>query len=53
MSVVGMGKDFYEAGGKLYFGEMTFSSLFGKMDYFTDEFLVELGDQCVLPDKKR
>ncbi|MBO4231059.1 MAG: glycosyltransferase, partial [Bacteroidales bacterium] len=45
--------DFYEAGGKLYFGEMTFSSFFGKMGYFTDDFLVELGAQCVLPRKKR
>ncbi len=43
--------DFYETGGNLYFGEMTFSSYSGKMNYFTDEFLVELGAQCVLPHK--
>ena len=45
--------DFYETGGKLYFGEMTFSSFFGKMNYFTDDFLVELGARCVLPHEKR
>lgn len=41
--------DFYDAGGKLYFGELTFASLCGKMTYFTDAFLRELGEQCVLP----
>ena len=35
--------DFYEVNGKLYFGEMTFTSQAGKMDYFTPEFLKELG----------
>ena len=40
--------DFYEAGGKLYFGEMTFASLCGKMDFYTPEFLRELGDQVKL-----
>jgi len=44
--------DFYQSGGKAYFGEMTFSSLCGKMDYFTDKYLVELGRQCVLPDMR-
>ncbi|MBR5661794.1 MAG: glycosyltransferase [Bacteroidales bacterium] len=43
--------DFYSSGGKVYFGEMTFSSLGGRMNYFTDDFLVELGRQCVLPVK--
>ena len=44
--------DFYECDGKPYFGEMTFSSLYGKMDFYTQEFLEELGRQCVLPPKK-
>ena len=44
--------DFYVNGGKLYFGELTFASLYGKMDYFTDEYLVELGNQCILPVDK-
>lgn len=30
--------DFYNIGGKIYFGEMTFTSLGGLMDYYTDEF---------------
>jgi len=44
--------DFYVNGGKLYFGELTFASLYGKMDFFTDEYLVELGKQCILPVDK-
>lgn len=44
--------DFYVNGGKLYFGELTFASLYGKMDYFTDDYLVELGNQCILPVDK-
>lgn len=35
--------DFYEVGGKLYFGEMTFTSMCGMMKYFTPAFLNELG----------
>ena len=41
--------DFYEVRGKLYFGEMTFASLMGMMDFYTPEFLQELGDQVKLP----
>ena len=41
--------DFYEVRGKLYFGEMTFASLMGRMDFYTDDFLKELGDQTILP----
>lgn len=41
--------DFYEAGDRLYFGEMTFSAYGGKMDFHTPEFLLELGAQCNLP----
>ena len=41
--------DFYEVRGKLYFGEMTFASLMGMMDFYTDDFLKELGDQVILP----
>ena len=41
--------DFYEVQGKLYFGEMTFASLMGRMDFYTPEFLRELGDQVKLP----
>lgn len=45
--------DFYISGGKVYFGEMTFAAMAGKINYFTDDYLKELGDQCVLPQKKR
>ena len=44
--------DFYECGGRTYFGEMTFSSLAGKMDYLTQAYLEELGSQCMLPPRK-
>lgn len=40
--------DFYEVGKKSYFGEMTFTSLGGYMNYFTKEFLTELGDYTKL-----
>lgn len=44
--------DFYDVEGKLYFGELTFSSLSGRMTYFTQPFLEELGAQCILPNTK-
>ncbi len=31
--------DLYNIGGKIYFGEMTFTSLGGLMNFYTDEFL--------------
>lgn len=44
--------DFYEVNGKLYFGELTFASLCGMMDFYTDDYLKELGDQVILPNNK-
>ena len=41
--------DFYEVDGKLYFGELTFMTLFGQIDFYTNEFLMQLGQQCKLP----
>lgn len=35
--------DLYNIGGKIYFGEMTFTSLGGLMNYFTNEFLEKTG----------
>lgn len=35
--------DLYNVDGKIYFGEMTFTSLGGFMDYFTPELLLEMG----------
>lgn len=43
--------DFYEVDGKLYFGELTFMTLYGQIDFYTKDFLIELGDQCILPNK--
>ncbi len=40
--------DFYDVSGKLYFGEMTFTSGNGKMPYYTPEFLKELGEKVIL-----
>ena len=44
--------DFYEVEGRLYFGEMTFASLCGQMDFYSEAFLRELGDLVILPAKK-
>ena len=35
--------DLYEANGKVYFGELTFTSLGGMMNYYTAEYLNEMG----------
>ncbi len=37
--------DLYEVGKKVYFGELTFTSLGGFMDYLTPEFLLEMGNK--------
>ena len=41
--------DFYIVNGKMYFGEITLTSACGRMDYFTKEYLIELGNQIKLP----
>ena len=38
--------DLYEVDGKVYFGELTFTSLGGMMDYYTPSYLEEMGT-CV------
>ncbi len=38
--------DFYEVGGSVYFGELTLTSACGRMNYFTDKFLKEMGERC-------
>ena len=35
--------DLYEISGKVYFGEMTFTSMGGRMRYFSNDFLKEMG----------
>lgn len=37
--------DLYNIQGKVYFGEMTFTSQGGYMDYFSPDFLLEMGNQ--------
>ena len=36
--------------GHIYFGELTFTSQGGLMDYFTPEFLIELGSKFSIGD---
>jgi len=43
--------DVYNVGGKIYFGEMTFTSLGGLMDYYTEEFQQLAGDLIDLNNK--
>lgn len=38
--------DLYEVNGKVYFGEITLTSMGGRMNYFSKEFLVTMGDLC-------
>lgn len=45
--------DFYEVNGKLYFGEMTFASASGMMEYFTKDFLLEMGSHVTLPSNNQ
>lgn len=40
--------DFYEVNNHLYFGEMTMTSAAGRMDYFTESALKEMGKLCKL-----
>lgn len=45
--------DLYEIGGKPYFGEMTFTSAGGFMNFYTPRFLREMGDLVDLSLVKR
>ena len=40
--------DLYNVKGRIYFGEMTFTSLGGMMDFYTPEFLKLCGDKIDL-----
>lgn len=40
--------DFYDIDGKLYFGEITLTSSRGRMEYFTKDYLLELGRKVIL-----
>lgn len=41
--------DLYEVDGKVYFGEMTFTSNGGRMRYYSDDTLLEMGRALKLP----
>ena len=41
--------DLYEVDNKVYFGELTFMTLSAFIDFYTKDFLLELGKQCKLP----
>lgn len=43
--------DLYDINGKIYFGEMTLSSNFGMMPYFSSDALVEMGKLVKLPKR--
>ena len=40
--------DLYEVDGKIYFGELTFTSNFGMMEFYTDDYLTYLGSKVEL-----
>lgn len=42
--------DLYNISGKVYFGELTFTSQGGGMDFYTQEFLKELGSKFSIED---
>ena len=44
--------DLYYVNNKIYFGEMTFTSLGGTMNYYTSEYLLEMGQQIDLVNVK-
>lgn len=44
--------DFYDIDGKLYFGEMTFTSQGGYMSYLSKEELLRIGARVTLPNHK-
>lgn len=44
--------DLYNINGKVYFGELTFTSLGGYMDYFSDEYLITMGERIDLSKAK-
>lgn len=45
--------DLYNLNGKIYFGEMTFTSYGAIMDFYSDEFLLKCGSMIKLPEATR
>ena len=44
--------DLYNIRGKVYFGEMTFTSEQGRMGYFTNTYQIELGKKVILSNQE-
>ena len=44
--------DMYAVGDKAYFGELTLTSLGGMMNYYTPEYLLEMGELVTIPELK-
>ena len=44
--------DFYNVDGKIYFGEMTFTSMSGTDKFKPEKYDLEMGNMLVLPEKK-
>ncbi len=45
--------DFYDIDGKIYFGEMTFTTDAGHIKNYSQDYLNELGDLCELPRNRK
>ena len=45
--------DFYEIDGKVYFGELTFTSAAGRDNDYSDEALLKMGQQIKLDFSKK
>lgn len=45
--------DLYNLDGRIYFGEMTFTSLGGQMDFYTDEALLSMGQMIDISSVRR
>lgn len=43
--------DFYNIKGKIYFGEITLTSNYGMMPYYTQSVLDDMGAHCTLPER--
>ena len=44
--------DLYEVDDKVYFGEITLTSMCGRMKYFTPSYLNVLGEECMKAARK-
>lgn len=45
--------DLYEQNGRVYFGELTFTPACGVFPYYTDKFLLEIGEDLVVGSRRR